>query len=361
MSLTGRSWPRCGLLRASENVLAAEELERIWAMLPEEQVDVLCRSAPMPGIAVGVVADGGVVLRVASGTADIRTGQPVMPDTWWDLASLTKMLVTLPEVLDLVGAGALDLDTSLAEQWGPARGKPIGQATLRQVLSYDAGMPASDEYFRRGSGDSVRELVLTTPQERPAGAGAVYSDVAAMVCGFLVADMVGPLDQLAGRRTGFRFGVPAEQAAATEECPWRGRMIRGEVHDENASALGGVAGHAGAFGTLDGVLAATSWWMQRMVSDNSVWAESVREQSSNDAGERFGLGWWLTPTRGLGGRSPGLDGWGCSGFVGNRIWVEPSRGYGVVVLSNRVHPRRSDRGPFNEWVDDLLDLISRSF
>ena len=325
----------------------------------EDQLEALCRAAPMPGVAVGVVAEGTRTVQAFSGKADLTTGQPVTASTWWDLASLTKMLVTLPEVLDLVGAGSLDLDAPLAEQWAPARGKPIGEATLRQVLAYDAGMPASDEYFRRGSRDEVRQLVLATPQERPPGAGAVYSDVGAMVCGFLVADLVGPLDALALGRNGFQFRVPPVQAAATEECSWRGRLIRGEVHDENASALGGVAGHAGAFGTLDGVLAATAWWMQRTLRSDSVWAESVLEQSHNPEGERFGLGWWLTPTRGLGGRTPGIDGWGCSGFVGNRIWVEPSRGYGVVVLSNRVHPRRGDRGPFNEWVDDLLDLVAR--
>ena len=325
----------------------------------EDQLEALCRTAPMPGVAVGVVSEGTGTVQVSAGTADLTTGQPVTASTWWDLASLTKTLVTLPEVLDRVGAGILDLDVPLADQWVPARDKPIGAATLRQVLAYDAGMPASDEYFRRGSRAEVRELVLATPQERPPGSGAVYSDVGAMVCGFLVEDLVSPLDEVAWRRTGFRFGVRPAQAAATEECSWRGRLIRGEVHDENASALGGVAGHAGAFGTLEGVLAATAWWMQRTQLSGSAWAESVREQSHNAEGERFGLGWWLTPTRGLGGRDPGPDGWGCSGFVGNRIWVEPSRGYGVVVLSNRIHPRRGDRGPFNEWVDDLLDLVAR--
>lgn len=314
----------------------------------------------MPGVAVGVVAGDATVLSVAAGTADLATGQPVAMDTWWDLASLTKMLVTLPEVLDLIDAGTLNLDRALGEQWDPVADRPIGQATLRQVLSYDAGMPASGDYFCQADGDVLRQLVLSTPSERLPGSGAVYSDVGAMVSGFLVSDLVGPLDQLAARRTGFRFGVPPAMAAATEECRWRERMIRGEVHDENASALGGVAGHAGAFGTLEGVLCATSWWMQQALHGGSVWAESVQEQSHNVHGESFGLGWWLTPTRGLGGRTPGPDSWGCSGFVGNRIWVEPSRGYGVVVLSNRVHPHRGDRGPFNQWVDDLLGLVARS-
>lgn len=354
MSPIGLSWLSGGLPMSDGERHRTETLLRI-----EDQLEALCRTAPMPGVAVGVVSDGTTTVQVSAGTADLTTGEPVTASTWWDLASLTKVLVTLPEVLHLVGAGSLDLDVPLAEQWAPARRTPIGEATLRQLLAYDAGMPASDEYFRRGSGDEVRELVLATPQERPPGSGAVYSDFGSMVCGFLVADLVGPLEEVALQRTGFRFGVPPAQAAATEKCPWRERLIRGEVHDENASALGGVAGHAGAFGTLDGVLAATAWWMQRTRHSGSVWAESVREQSHNSEGERFGLGWWLTPTRGLGGRSPGIDGWGCSGFVGNRIWVEPSRGYGVVVLSNRIHPRRGDRGPFNEWVDDLLDLVAR--
>ena len=101
----------------------------------EDQLEALCRAAPLPGVAVGVVSGGTKAVQASSGAADLTTGQPVTPNTWWDLASLTKMLVTLPEVLDLVGAGSLDLDVPLAEQWTPARGKPIGEATLWQVLA----------------------------------------------------------------------------------------------------------------------------------------------------------------------------------------------------------------------------------
>lgn len=326
-----------------------------------EGVAQLAAQAPMPAVAVSVFGVDEVLSHGAWGTANMRTGEPATLDHHWDLASLTKMLVTLPEILSLVESSALGLDQRMGDAWETAHGTDIGEATIRQVLAYDAGMPASELFYtQEPTANRIRAAALATPRNRPIGSGAVYSDIGAMVCGFMVADLVGPLDELALQRSGLRFGVEPGIAVATEDCPWRGRLIKGEVHDENAFALGGVAGQAGAFGTLAQVTRAVQRWMAATSIQGTVWAMSVREQSSNPDGERFGLGWWLAPTRGLGGPSPGDDAWGCSGFVGNRIWVEPSRGFGVVVLSNRIHPTRGERGPYNAWCDELLGLVAHA-
>ena len=325
-------------------------------------IDQLAQLSPMPATAVAVFTRDEVTAQGVWGIGDLTAAEPATAQHLWDLASLTKGLVTLPEVLALVDQGRIALDAPLRQAWPRVDGRPIGEATLAQVLSYNAGMPASDDFFS-ASGLTRAERIdkaLGTGLERPIGSGAVYSDIGAIAMGELVQDLTGSgLPALAAARTGLRFNPAGGPFIATEECAWRGRLIKGEVHDENAWSFDGVAGHAGAFGTLTQVADAARAWLAGTVVSPRSHHESVTEHSSNESGERFGLGWWLANTRELGGREPGQDGWGLSGFVGNRVWMEPGRGYGVLVLSNRFHPVRGDRAEYNAWCDDLLDTVAR--
>ncbi|WP_344616119.1 serine hydrolase domain-containing protein [Dactylosporangium salmoneum] len=307
-------------------------------------IEALTRRAPMPAVAVSVFDRAQVRAAVVHGTADVTTGRPATADSWWDLASLTKVLVTLPEVQAL----AVPLDRPLRQLWPRAAGTPAGGVTAEDLLAHRSGLPASRHFFRTLHGrDAIVDAALATPLTE---AGPVYSDLGYIILGALVEDLTGSsLAALAARRTGLRMGGTVSPAVATEECPWRGRLIAGEVHDENAAAMGGVSGHAGAFGTLELVTEAARAWLGDAPPPCLA---------ANDEGERFAAGWWLHPTRGLGGPAAGPDGYGASGFVGNRVWFEPSRGYGVVVLSNRVHPVRVDRAPYNAWCDELLQLIA---
>ncbi|UWP78796.1 beta-lactamase family protein [Dactylosporangium fulvum] len=332
-------------------------------MSPGERLTRIAARAPVPAVAVAVFDRDRVLASVVHGIADLTTGRPAAEDCWWDLASLTKVLVTLPEVLDHV-----PLDRPLETLWPRAAGLPVGRATAADLLSYRAGLPATVPFFKTLSGrDTIVDAALRTPLSAP---GPVYSDLGSIILGALVEERTGtPLPELARRRTGLRMGGRFAPAVATERCPWRGRLVVGEVHDENAAAMGGVAGHAGAFGTLALVTAAAQDWLAGRTGSpaaHDCWAAGrTGSPAAHDCwaaggtGDRYGLGWWLPPTRGLGGPSPGADSYGLSGFVGNRIWLEPSRGYGVVVLSNRVHPARGDRGPFNAWCDTLLTALPR--
>ena len=296
----------------------------------------LLRTAPMPAVAVSIFDRERVLMRGVRGAPE---------HAWWDLASVTKILVTLPEALHW-----LELDRPLEQQWLRAKGKPVGAATVRQLLAHNAGLPAIVPFFQTAQGrEEIVEGALNLALEREPGGEAVYSDFGFLLLGELVQEVSGQsLPELAAARTGLRFGPIGEQAVPTERCAWRGRLVVGKVHDENAYAMGGVAGHAGAFGTLDLVTAAARSWFA------GTDPEVIRCQATNSQGERFGLGWWLANTRGLGGPAPGPSAYGCSGFVGNRIWLEPDYGYGVVILSNRVHPVRGDRAPFAAWCAGLL-------
>ncbi|GAB7039510.1 serine hydrolase domain-containing protein [Catenuloplanes niger JCM 9533] len=284
-----------------------------------------------------------VDVRVVHGTADLSTGRPVTADHWWDLASLTKVLVTLPEVL----AAVPSLDLPLAELWAPSRGYGVGRATIRALLTHTAGLPASVPFFRTVTGrDAILAAVLATPLGPPA---EVYSDLGFLLLGRMVEDLTGrSLSELARDRTGLRFGAPPHESVATELDPWRGRLIVGEVHDENAAAMGGVAGQAGAFGTLSLVTAAAQTWLRDP-------DDAVRTPSA--PGARFGLGWMVTPRPGLG--SARLPGFGHTGYVGNRLWLSPARGLGVLVLANRVHPTREGTAePYTRWCSALFEAVA---
>jgi CubicO group peptidase (beta-lactamase class C family) len=299
----------------------------------------LAEEAPLPAVAISVFDRQEVLASVVRGAGH---------HDWWDLASLTKVLVTLPEVLAL----RPDLTAPLCEVWDRANGRPVGAATIAELLSHRAGLPATVRFYERLSGaDAIVEAALRIKTEsRPA---AVYSDIGFLLLGALVQDLSGtPLAALAKRRSGLRMAVPPGPAVPTEHCPFRGRLIVGEVHDENAWAMGGSSGHAGAFGTLDLVTRAARSWLMQDSRATECW-------STGPDGERYGLGWWLTPTRGLGGPTPGPGSYGHSGFVGNRIWIEPERGYGVVILSNRILWGRGNREPFLSWCDRLLTTVSR--
>ena len=313
-----------------------------------------------PAAAVGVVTGEAIVAIAYGGAADVTTGQPLTPAHRFDLASLTKTLVTLPEILDLLAAGSADLAAPLADFWPRAQRRPVGALTLAELLSYRGGLPASPPYYLERHGEqAVFDAYLATVPEQRDPAVAVYSDVCFAIAGRLVTDLTGcSLAELAQRRTGLVFTPVPGPAVATERCPWRQRLIVGEVHDENASAAGGVSGHAGAFGTAVEVAGAVQRWLQAVLAGGLAEA-TTRQWSIGGAGERFGLGWWLPPTWAVAGSHSGPGSFGASGFVGNRIWVEPCRGYGVVVLTNRIHPVRTvDRARFDSWVGCLLDNIA---
>jgi CubicO group peptidase (beta-lactamase class C family) len=320
----------------------------------------LMETAPMPAVGVSVFDREKRLFHQVRGTADLSTGRPARPGDWWDLASLTKVLVTLPEVLALCDAGSLSLDVPLGRQWPRAAAFPVGTATVRQLLAHNAGLPDTIAFFRRLSGSAaIVDAALSTPLGYEPGGPAIYSDLGYLLLGELVTELTGrSLAEPAADRAGLRFAPLPGPAVATEQCPWRGRLMDGEVHDENAWAMGGRSGHAGAFGTLDGVASAAQAWFTDRVVSPGLHEQARRCQSTNPRGERFGLGWWLNATRDLGGPSAGPGSYGASGFVGDCVWFEPGHGYGVVILSNRIHPIRGDRSPCREWTHKLLSAVA---
>ncbi len=307
-------------------------LERARALLEEAVAE-----GAIPGAVVGAVAADGRRERAAVGRmALLPQPEPARLDAYYDLASLTKVLFTLPEVLRAAEQGLLDLDDPLRRHLPEAAwlqpGPNFADRTLRELLAHTAGLPAWAPLYTWGQGATLKTRVLQEPW--PLGA-PVYSDLGYILLGLLLERVRGkPLAEF-NLPEGFAWAPPPERTAPTERCPWRGRILRGEVHDENAYALGGAAGHAGLFGTLDGVLDQLEAILAGRWLSPAALAEMARPHTEERA-----LGWSRKHPGWSGGGLASPAALGHTGFTGTGAWLDPERGVGWALLTNRVHPTR---------------------
>lgn len=303
--------------------------------------------------------------------------------TVFDLASLTKPLVTVALTLDLIARGRLFFDTrvgDLVPAFAEGQDARRHGVSVRHLLRHDAGLPAYRRYFESFEGTAptnageaaarrrrMIDLALAEPLERDPRAGSVYSDIGFLVLGAVVEEAGGArIDDLARERLFFPLGIddagyvdtrsgPAaalvERVAGTGPCPWRRGEVHGVVQDENAYAMGGVASHAGLFATARSVhRLVTEWteaWAGRgLVLDRRIvghaWNRSAG--AAGAAPSTWALG-WDTPTPGASsaGSRIGHGAVGHLGYTGTSIWIDPSRHAHVVLLTNRLaYGRTSD-------------------
>ncbi|HEX6149178.1 serine hydrolase [Nocardioides sp.] len=279
------------------------------------------------------------------------------PDTIYDLASVTKTFTSIA-VMQQVESGVVDLDEPVATylpEFGAAGKEAI---TVRQLLTHTGGLPAwIPLYSRYPTIEERRAAVLAVAPTAPPGEQYVYSDLGMITLGMLVEEVTGRrLDQVVHdditeplRMRDTMFDPPASlrpRIAATEPQPWAGRpMIRGEVHDENAWSLGGVAGHAGLFSTAHdlAVLAQTLLNGGRYRGSRILEEDTVRTMLTNEnaafPGDSHGLGFELDQRWYMDGMSSPVT-FGHTGFTGTSFVVDPLAESFVVLLTNRVHPTR---------------------
>jgi CubicO group peptidase (beta-lactamase class C family) len=286
-------------------------------------------------------------------------GDAVTPDTWYDLASLTKVLCTVPICLQWIAEGQLDPQAPLRDMlpevaWLQATPN-VGDATVLQLATHTAGLPAWEALYTLGLDRSTLMAKLLHTPLAPTRGQIVYSDLGFMLLGHLLERLGGArLDVLALRlyaRLGldYELGFHPETVpiAPTEVCPWRGRVLRGEVHDENAFALGGVAGHAGLFGTLRGVSGYARALLDGRLHPPAVveYRSLAHAQASALDTERRGFGWILAHPGWSGGDLMSPLSIGHTGFTGTGLWIDLERGRYSVLLTNSVHPsRHTDAG-----------------
>ena len=288
--------------------------------------------------------------------------------TIYDLASLTKVVGTTTAAMILYDENRLDLDAPVSRYLPTFTGGAKDLVTVRHLLTHRSGLPAGRELWRMASSvDQAKRIVLETPLACQPGACYVYSDLGADVLGWVVEAIAGQrIDHFLAERVFGPLGMndtfynPPDSVryriAPTEVSPPRGYPIKGEVHDENAFALGGVAGHAGLFSTAADLAVFAQMMLNggsyddvRIVSDSAVSLFTRRT-----AGTRA-LGWDTAEGQGGSGEYLTESAFGHTGYTGTSLWIDPDREMFVVLLTNRVHAARARR-PAKVIADVRADL-----
>ena len=329
-----------------------------------------------PGLCLQAVHRGKLV-------ADLQ-----MCRTWryYDLASLTKIIFAVPAIMQLAGLRASTRRRARGERHPLHLAAPMQKylpdwphstTRVREVLSHSAGLLAWGAFYKKiasrkfQSAEEKRTFVKRILFQSPIGSKrrAVYSDLDFILLGFLLEERYDrPLEEIWQNEIPWRARTPSlhfnkidlhgrcktrfarNQYAPTERCPWRKKILQGEVHDDNAWSFGGISTHAGLFGTINdvtnfGQLLRAAWRGQTIHGFPlpATIRQFTRRAIPRAVGD-FALGFML-PTKGSAscGRYFSLSSFGHTGFTGTSLWYDPKRDLLVTLLSNRVHPTRENR------------------
>jgi CubicO group peptidase (beta-lactamase class C family) len=313
----------------------------------------------IPCAALGLVTAGGERAAVLAGDAALAPEREALTRAhWFDLASLTKVIATTPMILALAEQGRLDLDDFLTTAIPDIRqydeiGAAERRLTFRDCLAHRTHLPAVFPLYTYGE-DPERLKALVLQREWVQGP-PVYSDINFIYLGIAIERLIGSGLRGLAMPPGLGYDPPGP-CVATEHCRWRGRVMKGEVHDENAFALSGAAGHAGLFGTVDGVLD-----FARGLLDGSGASAFALEAIRAPHGEERTLGWERRHRGWQGGEACSASTIGHTGFTGTGLWIDFDRGIAWTLLTNRIHPTRHvDNGIF-ELRPALGDAVIAAF
>ena len=317
------------------------------------------RAFPAAAIEVGRAA--GPLWNQAFGNLTYDPGAFIAaPDTVFDIASLTKVIATTTLVMRAVDDGRVTLDAPISTWLSEWRGTDRNYISIRDLMAHCSGLTAYLPFFRDIQGrKDFQAAICALPLEYAPRTQSVYSDLGFMLIGFILEEVAGNTKEsgFAAQFQRFAIAINARDltfnppkanqrfTAPTEVDPWRGRLLVGEVHDENCFVLGGAAGHAGLFGTAASV-GTFARVALRTIAGEPLLAQpaTMREfisRASVPASSRA-LGWdTMLPTSSCGTRfSPSSI--GHTGFTGTSLWIDWERDLYVVFLTNRVHPTREN-------------------
>ncbi len=354
-----------------------------------------------PGATLLVAHRNEIVFHEAFGVNELGPKQSkITRDTYFDIASLTKPLATAAATAILFQQGDLALDDPLKRFIPKFSGGDKDQVTLVHLLTHSSGLPDWKPYFKEiakreaveagflGSPEAKRAVYQMAHQEtliaRP-GKQSCYSDIGFILLGRVVEKAAGmPLDDFCERKIFTHLDAPAprfirnsattaqqlnDAVAATEDLAWRKGVIRGIVHDDNAYAMGGVAGHAGVFATAFGVYQLVRLWLDA-ISGSGIFNPKIaarffrRQQERLPESSSWALG-WDTPSPASQGEAKGLSSSGRFfskksvghlGYTGTSIWIDPENHLCVILLSNRVHPSHENK-KIQSFRPELHDVV----
>jgi Beta-lactamase class C and other penicillin binding proteins len=343
---------------APESVgMSSERLEMAFKVIK----DAIANGA-FPGAVALVVRNGTIVGHRAFGHSMLTPQARMMQiDTIFDLASQTKPLVTATSIMILLERGKLRLDDKVTVFIPEFSKNGKEGITVRKLLTHTSGLPAWIPFYKEcRSHECVIAAICDIDLEHEPGTKYVYSDLGYITLGEIVRRVSGkelstfaeenifkPLGML---NTTFNPSKELkERCAATEQCEWRGRVLVGEVHDENAFAMGGVSGHAGLFSTAYDLAIFAQMMLNggeyngiRIMSPLTV--KAMTRNQIPELGEES-LGWFTKSKEySSGGDLISTDSYGHTGFTGTSMWIDPDEDLTIILLTNRVHPSRNNRG-----------------
>jgi CubicO group peptidase (beta-lactamase class C family) len=300
------------------------------------------------------------MLSVSAGHLDWQPSATPDLQTLWDLASLTKVTGLTSVMMLLVESGRIDLNARVQRYVPEFTGKWKDGVTVRHLLTHSSGLPAWRPLYKEAESPAdAMALAIATPLDTMPGVRMVYSDLGLIIMGDLVRRVTGrPLDVLLKERVFTPLGMTETmyrpdssllpRIAPTEVDPWRQRHLRGEVHDENAYALGGVSAHAGLFSTGRDLVRLARMYLGQGVLDGKRFVRAATIDTFTTVQDstlsRRALGWETPNGTNSAGRLMSPHSFGHTGFTGTSFWVDRDRGVFVILLSNRVNPTREHRG-----------------
>jgi beta-N-acetylhexosaminidase len=357
----GMQVPANGMMLAPSAKLAAK-LKPAYDVLDQQVAN-----DAFPGGVLAVGLNGELAVHPFGKLTRGAKAAKVKVDTLYDVASLTKVIVTTTLTMMLVEQNQLDLDAPveryLPEWAAAAKSDPRpdwrSRVTVRMLMLHDSGLPAHRDFFLQAKGhDAMLKLVMAEPLVHEPGTTVEYSDLGMILEGTIVEKLFGqPLDKLAQAKIFKPLGMknslftpPSKmrsRIAPTEnDTTYRKKLMWGEVHDENAWAMGGVAGHAGLFTTAPDISILAQLMLNggiyghlRLVAPGTVREFTQRQEIGTAA---RAIGWDVPTSPSTSGHYFSADSYGHTGFTGTSIWIDPDRKLFVILLTNRVNPTREN-------------------
>ena len=332
-----------------------------------------------PAAAVAVGRDGILILSEGYGTLTYQSEIPVKPSTPFDLASLTKVVSTTAAIMFLVDRGQLNLQSRVTEFFPEFNCGGKENLTLEHLLTHTAGFRPFFSFRARGLQTrlEIQQALFREPIRTKPGNVCVYSDLSMIVLGWVV-EKVSGMDQdsfmrehfwgpLGMDKTGYRpvgtFGNDPSIVPTEMDQTFRNRLLQGEVHDENAFLLGGVAGHAGVFSNVEDLSKFAFMLLnQGCYSGMSFFkpetVDFFTKRRSFEKGPDRGLGWDIKSAHGYSSSGPlaGPRTYGHLGFTGTSLWIDPDQKLFFILLTNRVYPSREEKR-HNQVRSDVGEII----
>ncbi len=334
--------PEVGLNNSGLDTALAGKLDKIVKVAIEEAV--------APGVAIAVGRNGHIAYMKGYGYIDWnQPGSPAVDsNTLYDLASLTKVIATTTLAMILEEGGQLDINRTVVSYLPEFNSPEKAQITVKQILTHSGGLEAGANIYATARGrDQYLYQINARPLEYTPGTNMIYSDWDMIILQLVMERITGKtLDVLANEKIFKPLGMIDTRTAPTQVDDARGGLLWGTVHDENAWAMGGVAGHAGLFSTAKDLALFSMMILNggegvngvRIVKPPTIarWTARQGKESTRTLG-------WDSPE---GGSSAGqfFSPWsfGHTGFTGTSIWIDPEKDLFVVVLTNRVNPTRNN-------------------